>query len=319
MKKALSLTAFIVLSAFAASAQVGLDSASNAATPVYTPPPVVAEPVAPAYTPPPAPAPPAATTTTTIVTQPAAQPTTTYVPRQRSIDVNRIRFGAFVAPNISWMKPTASTDDANQFNTESSGSRLGFTYGLMAEYFFAENYGIVTGLSVNSTGGKMLVTTRNPTPTASSIKRAEFEYRLQYLDIPLALKLRTDDISGFRFFGQLGASLGFNISKKADYSVTYYDASTTERDTSGSKIKLTGSVTNIAPIMFQMNIGAGAEYPINNKLRFYVALFFNNGFAPDATNPEKFDSEKLGYGKDVGFKDGNTRLNNFALRLGLFF
>ncbi len=288
MKKTFLLGCFAVLSAPAAFAQVGLDSASNAASPaateVSTPVAPVA-PAAPAYTPPPPPAAPAAaTTTTTTVVTPAA-PATTYVTRERSIDVNRIRFGAFIAPNISWMKPTASTDDANQFNTESNGSRLGFTYGLMAEYFFAENYGIVTGLSVNSSGGKMLVTTRSTTPAANTVSKAEFEYRLQYLDVPLALKLRTDDINGFRFFGQLGASLGFNISKKADYDVKYYDGNAALRDTSGSKIKLTGSVTNIAPIMFQMNIGAGAEYPINNKLRAYVALSSTMALRPMQQTP----------------------------------
>jgi len=46
-------------------------------------------------------------------------------------------------------------------------------------------------------------------------------------------------------------------------------------------------------------------------------LFFNNGFAPDATNPEKYDGSRLGY--QGTFRDGNVRLNNFALRVGLFF
>ena len=108
------------------------------------------------------------------------------------------------------MKPTAATDDGNQFKTQSDGSKIGFTYGLIAEYFFAENYGLVTGISVNSTGGKIQATAVNPAVGPSKVSKAEFDYRLQYLDIPLALKLRTDDINGFRFFDQLGISLGFN-------------------------------------------------------------------------------------------------------------
>jgi hypothetical protein len=240
-----------------------------------------------------------------------------YEPKTRSIDVNRIRFGAFVAPNISWMKPTAATDDKNEYKTTSDGSKIGFTYGLMADYFFAENYGVVTGISINSTGGKMIASRIAQDTAANKVYRAEFDYRLQYLDIPLALKLRTDEINGFRFFGQLGVSLGFNISKKADYSVNYSDASAVRHDTSGTKIKITGDLGTIAPIMMQMNIGAGFEYPFNNKLSAYVAIFFNNGFAPDATNPEKFENSKLGYSGT--FRDANTRLNNFALRVGLFF
>jgi len=43
-------------------------------------------------------------------------------------------------------------------------------------------------------------------------------------------------------------------------------------------------------------------------------VFFNNGFAPDMTNPDKYELNYAGT-----FKDGHTRLNNFALRLGLYF
>lgn len=229
------------------------------------------------------------------------------------VTLNRIRFGAYIAPNISWMRPTASKDGA--FGVESDGSKLGFTYGLMAEYYFARNYGIVTGLQVNSTGGKIIATNINTTPTATQVNKANFDYRLQYLEIPIALKLRTDNISGFRFFGQLGATLGINIGKKATYDVNYYNADSGKNYTaSDSKIKIQGTTT-IAPIMLQMNIGAGAEYPINNKLTAYVGLFFNNGFAPDATSPEKY--KDFGYRGE--FTDAKTRLNNFALRLGLFF
>ena len=137
--------------------------------------------------------------------------------------VNRIRFGAFVAPNISWMHPTANKSDDGQYNVTSDGSKVGFTYGLMAEYFFAPNYGIVTGIDINSTGGKIIATAVDQTPSANKVSLANFDYRLQFIEIPIALKLKTDDFSGFRFFGQLGLSAGINIGKKVDYTVDYYD------------------------------------------------------------------------------------------------
>jgi hypothetical protein len=239
--------------------------------------------------------------------------------RSGRIDVNRLRFGAFVAPNISWMKPTAATDDAKKYDVQSQGSKIGFTYGLMMDYFFAENYGIVSGLSVTSTGGKMLATARYQTPEPNKVLKADFDYRLQYLNIPLALKLRTDEINGFRFFGQAGISASINIGKKADYTVNYYDGDTTlgVKEKSDSKAKLTGSFGIIAPVLFEMNVGIGLEKPVSEKLRFYAGLFFNNGFTPDATRPDLFDSANLGYAGS--FDDAKTRLNNFALRLGLFF
>ena len=65
--------------------------------------------------------------------------------------------------------------------------------------------------------------------------------------------------------------------------------------------------------MFQMNIGAGVQYAIGKKLDAYAGIFFNNGFAPNATDPTKISNIP------ATFTDGNTRLNNFALRLGFYF
>jgi len=317
MKKPLTLLALSLFISSLIQAQVTTDSAGNVITAPGTQQII--------------------TTTTTITTPPVATPQPPPAPPQvvqavpateiaapafdeplPTINVNRLRFGAFVAPTISWMKPTASTDDDNKFNVESGGTRVGFIYGLMADYNFAPNYGIVTGIQINQTGGRIIATNRAQTGLVNDVLKADFTYRLQYVEIPLALKLRTDNISGFRFFGQLGASVGFNIGKKTDYTVTSIGGQgTAAYDTSGSKIKLTGDLGHIAPLMFQMNVGAGLEYPFNNRLTAYFGLFFNNGFAPDATKPNLFDEDKLGYKGE--FRDANTRLNNFAFRFGLFF
>lgn len=232
-----------------------------------------------------------------------------------NVDSKKFRFGVYVAPTMAWMKPTTDKTDDNLYAPSNEGSKIGFTYGLMAEYHFAENYAFVTGLQVNMAGGK-LNTKYLGTSKTNVVENANFNYRLNYLEIPVALKLRTDLISGFRFFGQLGLTTGFNIAKKATYDVKYYDGSSNLVSMSGENEKVKGTLA-IAPVMFTMNIGAGAEYPLNDKLAAYFGLFFNNGFAPDATNPKAYTMFKDKNLNDV--KDGNTRLNNFALRVGLFF
>jgi len=234
-----------------------------------------------------------------------------------NIDSKAFRFGVFIAPNMSWMRPTTDKTDDNLYAPTNEGSKVGFTYGLMVEYNFAENYAFVTGLQVNMTGGKIKSEYLGTEPSATKtnlVQTANFNYRLNYLEIPVGLKLRTDPISNFRFFGQLGLTTGFNLAKKATYDVSYYgeDAGTLLKS-SGENEKIKGTLA-IAPIMFTMNIGAGIEYPLTDKLAAYAGLFFNNGFAPDATNPNKYT---MAY--TPSFRDGNTRLNNFALRLGLFF
>lgn len=220
----------------------------------------------------------------------------------------RLRFGAYVAPTLSWMKPTATKDgDRTQ---QSGGKKVGLTYGLLADYYFADNYALATGLQINSTGG--IIQTTNPKAANGEVLKSNVDYSLQFLEIPVALKLKTDRMGKFSFFGQAGLTMAINISKKATYEVVQKRATADTVFKADAKEKLKGSVGNIIPVLFQMNIGVGTQYAIGPKLDAYIGIFFNNGFAPNVTDPTKFSNFPQ-------FSDGSTRLNNFALRMGLYF
>jgi len=245
-----------------------------------------------------------------------AQTADEYTPADRT---SRLRFGVFVAPTRAWMKPAASTDDRGEFNVQNRGAVTGFMWGLMVDYNFAENYAIATGLQYNSAGGQILATAVNTATLApNTVQRADFTYRVAYVELPFQLKLRTDELTNrLRVFGQLGLTGGINIGKTADYTVNYTNNSGAASVATVSDRKIQGGIGDIAPVMLQLNIGGGTEIGLTDKLAVYLGLFFNNGFAPDATNPQDFDSDVLGY--SGSFRDANTRLNNLALKVGLFF
>jgi hypothetical protein len=242
---------------------------------------------------------------------------TTGVPRRSTTPWH---LGVFFAPNVSWMKPTNSKSNDGVHKVVNDGSKVGYTWGLMADYYFSDNYAIETGFDLNTTGG-IISTTIVPAMipvNESYVKSTNFDYTLQYIEVPFNLKLRSDEIGpGLQLFGQLGVNAGININKKATYVVNYHDNDlNADLTASGEKERIQGNLT-ISPLMFSLNVGGGIEYPLGEKLSLYFGLFFNNGFAPDATNPANYS---LGYDNSgASFKDGNTRLNNFALRLGLFF
>ncbi|HXS38423.1 MAG TPA: outer membrane beta-barrel protein [Flavipsychrobacter sp.] len=250
-------------------------------------------------------------------TQPVERP---YAPHPPGIDVNRVRFGAFISPDISWMHPTASQSDDGHYFVSNKGSKIGYNWGLMAEYFFAPNYGIATGFDLATNGGKIestLNTAKVDRNAPNTVLSSDFNYKLQFLEIPFNLKLRSDPLGdpvhGVRIFGQIGLTTDINISRKATFDITYNDQNGNSATLQGSNVKLQG-VLAVPPIMLQMNVGAGIEYPIAQKLLFYTGLFFNNGFLPSAVSPQNFE---MGYAGS--FTNGNVRLNNFALRVGLFF
>lgn len=239
-------------------------------------------------------------------------------PSEKHIDVNKLRFGAFFAPTLTWMHPASAASNDGHYRVTSKGSKTGYCWGLIAEYYFAENYGFVTGFNVDVAGGRIVSnanTAKVDTTLANTVISSDLNYRLQYLEVPFALKLRSDELpkTGMRVFGQIGLTLAFNISKKASYEVTYNDAAANTQTISGNNEILKGSLS-AAPVMVQLNVGAGIEYPITEKLYFFTAISFNNGFLPSAINTQNID---LGY--KGSFTNPNTRLNSFALRIGLFF
>jgi hypothetical protein len=239
-------------------------------------------------------------------------------PSQDKLDVNKLRFGAFIAPSLTWMHPVASASDDGRYHVSSKGSRAGYQWGLVAEYYFADNYGFVSGFNIELAGGKLMSTANTnhvDTTLPNTVISANMNYKLQYIDIPFALKLRSDELpkTGMRIFGQIGLTVAFNISRKANYDVVYNAADTIRVTASGSNEILKGTLAT-PPIMLQLNVGAGIEYPITEKLFFFTGLYFNNGFLPTAINPQNFE---LGY--KGSFTNPNTRLNSFALRVGLFF
>ncbi len=233
----------------------------------------------------------------------------------------QVRFGAYFAPTIAWMHPTTGKSDNGLYSVSSEGSKLGYAWGLLMDYYFAENYGLATGFNLNTGGGILSTKYVGPGPVSSTyvtsnVYQTKFNYNVQYLEVPFNLKLRSDELgnAGFKVFGQIGVTVGFNLAKKATYTVSYSDSTgSILSEKSGNNEKLRGTLA-VPPVVFSLNVGAGLEYPITEKMSIYGGLFFNNGFAPDATNPANYDLGYLG-----SFKDGNTRLNNFAIRIGIFF
>ena len=235
--------------------------------------------------------------------------------------VRKTRFGLFIAPNNSWMKPTASKSNDGLYLVDNNGSKIGYSWGLMIDYFFTENYGIASGVQLTTSGGMINATydinkMPNPAPI-NVVTGADIDYRLQYFEVPFGLKLMSDELSGgVRVFGNLGITAAINIGKKGSYSVNYTDTAGGAQVTKqavGENEKLKGGLS-VTPILFQMNLGGGIEYRVSQKMSFYLGLFFNNGFAPDVTNPKE-----LNMGYKGTFTDGNIRLNSMSLKIGMFF
>lgn len=176
--------------------------------------------------------------------------------------------GAKVAPGFGWLKT-----DQEGYNNE--GIVAGFGWGLVAEFYFAENYAFASGFNFNFQNGKLTY----PEERSGVIGELTRNYRLKYIEIPAMIKMKTNEISGFRFFGQigLGGSIRLNSKGKDVFNAPGQATQTTDFKSIDSRTRL---------FKASMIVGAGVEYPFDNSLAFVAGINFNNGF----TNALKGDN-----------------------------
>jgi hypothetical protein len=180
-------------------------------------------------------------------------------------------FGLKAAPQISWMKPDVDT-------YESDGAKIGFAWGFIAERNFTENHSIASGFNMLFNGGKL----KFPATEDGASGTMSRNYFLKYIEIPLTLKMRTNDISGMRYFGRIGLGTAFKIGAKS-----------TDEFTNESGTVTTGTKSNFDNVAFareSLIVGLGLEYAIKEGPKMGAELTFNNGFTNILTGKNTLDS-----------------------------
>ena len=126
---------------------------------------------------------------------------------------NTVRLGIKFAPNLSWIRSDTK-------GLESDGTLIGYSFGLMTEFPFGSNgnYRFATGLFLNNIGGKskQTYTTAADTSGLTSDILNTSKVKLRYIELPVTMKLMTNEIGYMRYYGQLGVDLGANIRAKSD-------------------------------------------------------------------------------------------------------
>lgn len=207
-----------------------------------------------------------------------------------TIDAQNVRFAIFADPLISYFKTDLS-------RISPDGSRLGINFGLMMDRYFADHYAFSSGISIQTMGGTLRYVngkdnfnssndTLHSLPSNTAVK-----YKLQYLHIPIALKLKTTEIGYITYFAQIGLDPMINVKANADIPSLKQD-----------NIGVGGEIR-----LFYMgyHIGAGIEYRIIGNTKLMTGLTYMNGFS-DVTSNFGNSAEK-------------TVMHSFELRIGVIF
>lgn len=201
-------------------------------------------------------------------------------------DSKSFRFGIKVAPNLGFIKPDTK-------GLKNDGTRLGYTFGLMGDFRLGanNNYALATGLFLNNVGGK----TTFPWKGENLIRQSKY----QYIEVPITLKLKTNEIGYMTYFGQIGFGTAFNISAKSDFD----DVST------GRVVRLTDEDIMDHTSLFKASliVGAGLEFNFSGNTSAMIGVNYNNGFT-NILKDVKVDDTPL-----------KAKQNYVELNLGVFF
>ena len=192
----------------------------------------------------------------------------------------KIGFGLHASPQLSWMKPD------NEKMMKNDGVKLGFGYGLMFDFRFGQNYSFSTGINVLSTTGRLeyldtleIPFIHGPDEINDTLPATTVTYKLGYLEIPLTLLLKTNEIGYMTYFGQFGISSQFNLKAKGD---------ATHNNIADEDLSKEVKFLNMGLI-----IGGGFQYSLGGNTALVLALIYNNGFTDVLQDKEKVALKSL--------------------------
>ena len=207
---------------------------------------------------------------------------------------DRVNFGFKISPNFSWLKIT----EGDIMQNDDVG--LGFSYGLTGDYRFtsSDNYFIGADLLISTApailkhGGKLQRTVSD----SQVYQNVNFRYAVQYLQIPVYIKLKSNETAGMKYYINVGLAPSFAISRKLSTKVDPYNTSVYEgtnstshdpNSTESTDFEFDGGeekktqfifVDDMSSARMSLIIGAGIEYPISGNASFIAGLRFDNGF-----------------------------------------
>jgi len=243
-------------------------------------------------------------TDSTAATTPAP-PATTPAPANNSSP--KFRMGLSGSTVLSWINR-----DGDAAIAEGDGTRFSIQYGLHLDFRLGsnENYYFSTGLFLLNTGGSLVHQGLAPDANGElSAATFTIDHRINYLNIPLTMMLRTKEIGYMTYFARVGADAGFNVSSSYDVSTAIAGETITEEDVNDDLASLFRAA---------LHIEAGLEYNISGNTRLFASLEWNDGL-----NNVFSDEYKIQTSAPSGDSDGMRQIKGntdaFLLNIGIYF
>lgn len=216
-----------------------------------------------------------------------------------------VRLGFQASPVFSWMTTNDNT-------IVGAGSNTGLKIGLIAENYFQDNYAITSGFGLvfnqggtinHKIGGNFFPKSDLSNPADSVLANGiDISYNLQMLEIPIGIKLRTNEIGYFRYYGEIPFLLHVKTQARGAWG-----------NTSKENITPDTGIVNVS-----WGLGAGVEYSISDDTAAILGIYFHNGLLDMTTNRNTQLLDANGNLTDQN-EDSKAIISAVTIRLGVLF
>ncbi|WP_400192390.1 porin family protein [Hymenobacter sp. B81] len=209
----------------------------------------------------------------------------------------QVEIGLKVSPSIASLR----VDAPGSLGFASDGSKLGIGGGVIVDYFFGQNYAFSSGLLLTSKGGKINYLDQTAPNDPTQVRRSQ-EISLQYLEIPVTVKLFTNDVAtDTKLYFQVGGTVNAAVAGRINSS-KYYTDPATATELKASKHFIIPDAALLA--------GLGVEYQLGQSTRVFAGLSYHRGLF----NIDRYFEKERSNMKGVTLKN-----NELALDFGLKF
>lgn len=204
------------------------------------------------------------------------------------------RFGLMVEPSFNWVQPDNAKDFAN------GGVKMGFGIGAITDFKLGGNVWLSTGINMDFSGAKLkyldnnnsadttgyfyyddaIVEIKNISDDSailskySMIQLESRNYSVNYVNIPIYIKMKTNEIGYMTYYGQFGLHTSVKTKARAkDEGKILVGSDLGLADLADMNID-----SEVSPIKMAASIGGGFEYNISGSTSLFVSLNYNYGF-----------------------------------------
>ncbi|MBC7382658.1 MAG: outer membrane beta-barrel protein [Bacteroidia bacterium] len=199
-------------------------------------------------------------------------------------DEGKLEFGLGISPSISWIT-------SNTKSVVGNGGGVNFGFGAKINYKLSDKYAFGFEVNMQNINSNIRLPDINIQPHNGGIIKStdlSLNYKLRYLELPVMLKMHTQEKNKLSFYGEFGGVVGFLLNQKANISSTYFtrDNVNTKAPEEGDQFELINPTNSSIKYLYNVNslragliFGAGVQLHVLSNSRVDIGLRYNLGLS----------------------------------------